>query len=197
MIVFEGISKSYDGRPVLTDVNCTVPDGGVLRIIGPNGVGKSTLLKIVLGLVAPDSGHLIGVAGRPVSAVFQEDRLCPWLSAIGNLRLATPDLGREDAEKALAEMGLPEDGMTRPVRQLSGGQRRRVALARALAVPAQIICLDEPFTGIDAPSLPDIIETMRKGFTDKDVLLVTHDDTQADFFKPTELVLTTAYASNR
>jgi len=189
MIGFEDVRKSYDERVVLTGVSFTVPDGGVLRITGPNGVGKSTLLKIALGLVTPDSGHLNGFLGRPVSAVFQEDRLCPWLSAIGNLRMVASGLGRREAEAALSGMGLPRTAMAQPVRQLSGGQRRRVTLARVLAVPAQIVSLDEPFTGIDAASLPDIIDAMVRGLAGKDVLLVTHEDAQAQPFHPAELIL--------
>ncbi|MCL2783342.1 MAG: ATP-binding cassette domain-containing protein, partial [Propionibacteriaceae bacterium] len=156
MITFDDVSKAFDGRPVLAHLSCQVPSGAVLRVEGPNGAGKSTLLKIVLGLVNPDSGVVDGVAGRRVAAVFQEDRLCPWLSAIGNLRLVVPSMTRPDAEAALASWGLPVEAMTRPVRQLSGGQRRRVAIARALVAPADIVCLDEPFTGIDAASLPDV-----------------------------------------
>jgi len=190
VIRFEDVSKAYDGRPVLSHVTGEVPSGGVLWVQGPNGVGKSTLLKIVLGLVNPDSGVVDGLSGRRVSAVFQEDRLCPWLSAIGNIRLVVPSMGRVDAEAALDAMDLPREAMARPVRQLSGGQRRRVAIARALAAPADIVCLDEPFTGIDAASLPDVAARMAAGTQGKDVLLVTHDHASATPFSPSTLILT-------
>ena len=189
MISLHDISKAYDGRPVLSRVSLTVPSGGALRLAGPNGVGKSTLLKIVLGLVKPDSGTVEGAAGRPLSAVFQEDRLCPWLSAIGNLRLVLPSLSRAGAATALGGLGLPDDALARPVRQLSGGQRRRVALARALVVPSEIICLDEPFTGIDAASLKAVVGAVVAGVQGKDVLLVTHDDAQAAPFGAAVLTL--------
>jgi len=189
VIRLDDVCKAYDGRPVLDHVDLTVPDGGVVRVAGANGAGKSTLLKIVLGLVAPDSGAVEGVAGRRVAAVFQEDRLCPWLSAIGNLRLVEPNLTRADAEAELARFGLPAEAMARPVRELSGGQRRRVAITRAVVADADVVCLDEPFTGIDAESLADVIESLRDRLRGRDVLLVTHDDAQAAAFGGTTLTL--------
>jgi len=189
MIRFENVCKDFDGRPVLVDLNWEVPDGTTWRITGPNGSGKSTCLKMVLGLAKPDSGRLQGITDRAVSAVFQEDRLCPGMSAIGNLRLVAPGMTREAAAEALVRLGLPEAAMTDPVRLLSGGQRRRVALARALSVPAEIVCLDEPFTGIDADSLPDVIATLLAGLAAKTVLLVTHDDALAAEFNPAVLPL--------
>jgi len=182
MIGLHNVTVTFGDHVVLNRVSCDVPDGGVLRVAGPNGAGKSTLLKVVLGLVTPTSGEVTGVAGRRAAAVFQEDRLCPWLGAIGNLRLAAPGLTRDAAVAALTGLGLPAEALTRPVRQLSGGQQRRVALARALAAPADFICLDEPFTGIDADALPGLVAHVAAAVRGRDTLLVTHDDAQADAF---------------
>ena len=184
MIELHDVTVAYGDHTVLNKVSCRVPDGGVLRVTGPNGAGKSTLLKVVLGLVKPVSGEVTGVRGRRLAAVFQENRLCPWLSAIGNLRLVVPGLSRGDAEAALEALGLATDSLARPVRQLSGGQQRRVAIARALASPADIICLDEPFTGIDADALPSLVAQVAQGVGGRDVLLVSHD-AQAGVFPQT------------
>ena len=189
MIGLHDVTVAYGDHTVLRGLTCQVPDGGVLRVSGPNGAGKSTLLKVVLGLVEPVSGEVVGVTGRRAAAVFQENRLCPWLSAIGNLRLVAPELSRGDAETALRALGLPPDSLTHPVRQLSGGQQRRVAITRALAVPADVICLDEPFTGIDADALPGLVAQVARAVRGRDVLLVTHDDTQAAAFQPRTLEL--------
>jgi len=177
------VTVAYGSHVVLDRVSCDVPDGGVLRVAGPNGAGKSTLLKIVLGLVKPISGEISGVTGRRAAAVFQENRLCPWLGAIGNLRLVVPALTRDDAETQLVSLGLAPGDLTRPVRQLSGGQQRRVAIARALAAPADVVCLDEPFTGIDAAGIDDVIAQLKARLQGKTVLLVTHDDAQAAAFE--------------
>ena len=187
-MIISHVSKSFGGRRVLVDVSCEVNPGGVLRVAGPNGCGKSTLLKIVLGLVKPDSGRVDGVPAQ-LSAVFQEDRLCPGMSAVSNLALVVPGLTREAAAAALERIGLGASAMSQPVRELSGGQRRRVAIARALAAPAGLVCLDEPFTGIDADSLPGVAAALVSGTAGKIVLLVTHDDEQAALFQPAVLTL--------
>jgi len=189
MIGLHDVTVAYGDHTVLQGVSCQVPDGGVLRVSGPNGVGKSTLLKVVLGLVKPNSGEVTGLTGRRAAAVFQENRLCPWLSAIGNLRVVVPGLSRDGAQSALVSLGLATNALTRPVRQLSGGQQRRVAIARALVAQADIICLDEPFTGIDADALPGLIVQVAQAVSGRDVLLVTHDDAQAAVFRPQTLVL--------
>jgi len=189
MLGFDDVSVAFDGRPVLSQISFELPSGRVLRVTGPNGAGKSTLLKTVLGLVPLDSGRVLGVSGRRLSAVFQEDRLCPWLSAVGNLSLVAPGLARSEIEDRLWRLGLDVPVARRLVRHLSGGQQRRVAIARALAVSSEVICLDEPFTGIDAASLPAVIAEVVAGVADKDVLLVTHDDAQAQAFHPVTLSL--------
>jgi len=190
MIGLHDVTVAYGEHTVLQGVSCLVPDGGVLRVVGPNGAGKSTLLKVVLGLVKPVSGEVTGVEGRRLAAVFQENRLCPWLSAIGNLRLVVPGLSRDDAEAALVDLGLPSDALTRPAGQLSGGQQRRVAIARALTASADVVCLDEPFTGIDADALPGLVAQVAQAVAGREVLLVTHDDDQASAFHPQTLLVT-------
>jgi NitT/TauT family transport system ATP-binding protein len=189
MIRLHDISKSFGDQVVLSHIDAFVPDGGVLRLAGPNGVGKSTLLKIVLGLIRADFGTIEGVEGCRLSAVFQENRLAPWLSAISNLRLAVPELSRADAERVLKDVGLELEDMNRTVNELSGGQQRRVALARAVAAPADIVCLDEPFTGIDAASMPTLTAYVADMLQGKDVLLVTHSDSQAEPFHAETLTL--------
>lgn len=181
MIIFDDVTVAYPGHPpVLQHVSVKVPDGGVLLPVGPNGSGKTTLVRLVLGLVRPVSGHVDGLAGRRLAAVFQEDRLLPHLTAIGNIRVALRR--RIDNAEILAELaalGIDAAHATVPVADLSGGQRRRVCLARALLADADVVCLDEPFTGIDADSIETVIAHTAERCRAKDVVLVTHNPDQA------------------
>ena len=169
----KNLCKAYGDRPVLENVSFTV-GVGVTALWGPSGVGKTTLLRILLDLEKPDSGELMGTAVR-WSAVFQEDRLLEGLDALGNLRFA---LGT-DYEEAKAAAMLTALGLTwetgKPVGAWSGGMKRRLALARALLAPSEAIALDEPFTGLDDENRQRAIRAIRRVAETKPVLLVTHD----------------------
>ena len=167
------ISKSYHGRPVLQNVSFTI-EPGVTALWAPSGAGKTTLLRILLGLERPDSGELLGTGVR-WSAVFQEDRLLDGLDAMGNLRFALESGWDEAAaRRLLAELGL-SDAEDRPVREWSGGMKRRLALARALLADAEAIALDEPFAGLDAENRRRGAECIARRAETTPVLLVTHD----------------------
>lgn len=172
------LCKSYNGVSVLRNVTFTAGDG-VTCVMAPSGGGKTTLLRILLGLETADSGTVSGVEGCRWAAVFQEDRLLEHLDAAGNLRFI---LGRDydsaQAAAMLAELGL-EDADGKSVRAFSGGMRRRLALARALLAKSDALALDEPFAGLDG-------ETRRRAWSgilrhrgQRPVLLVTHDEEDA------------------
>lgn len=167
------ISKSYHGRPVLQNVSFTI-EPGVTALWAPSGAGKTTLLRILLGLERPDSGELLGTGVR-WSAVFQEDRLLDGLDAMGNLRFALGSGWDEaSARRLLAELRL-SDAEDRPVREWSGGMKRRLALARALLADAEAIALDEPFAGLDAENRRHGAECIARRAETTPVLLVAHD----------------------
>ncbi len=167
------IYKSYGGRAVLEDVSFSAGEG-VMCVMGPSGAGKTTLLRIVLGLERPDRGHVSGMEGARVSAVFQEDRLLPGRTALENLRFVQGTDYDEAGDRALlAELGL-EDVDGRPVREFSGGMRRRTALARALCVPFDLLALDEPFAGLDEENRRRCLAAVRRYGAGKRTLLVTH-----------------------
>lgn len=138
------------GRPVLGPMAFALDHGETLALVGPSGIGKSTLLRVIAGLLAPTGGQ-VAVAGR-VAMVFQEPTLLPWRSARDNLRLAA-GLDGPAAEAALAEVGLGGLGARFPG-ALSLGQQRRLALARAFAARPALLLLDEPFVSLD-PALVD------------------------------------------
>ena len=141
-LVIAHVSKDYGRGPVLRDVSLTVRQGETVCLMGPSGLGKTTLLRCVAGLETPDAGAVTGVPRR-LGYVFQEDRLCDNFSAVANIRLVT---GRTLPEKAilqhLKELGL-SDSVRLPVSQLSGGMRRRVAIARAVCCGPELLLLDE------------------------------------------------------
>ena len=173
-IHIENLCKSYGGSPVLKNVSFTAGPG-VTCIMAPSGSGKTTLLRILLGLERPDSGTV----GLPEkcrwSAVFQEDRLLEGLDAMGNLRFVLGKDFREEAAAALlAELGLGDVG-GKPVRDFSGGMKRRLALARALLAPFDVLALDEPFTGLDQDNRERAWRCVREHAAGKPVLLVSHE----------------------
>ena len=172
------IAKSYDKRTVLTDVSVSVGRGEVIGLLGPNGAGKTTCFYSVMGLVKPDAGRIMldghDITGLPMyrRAILglgylpQETSIFRGLSIEKNistvLELAEPDKG---ARVAKLERLLGEFGLTRlraaPAMALSGGERRRAEIARALAADPSIILLDEPFAGIDPISIADIRDLVK------------------------------------
>lgn len=173
------LCKSFDGRPILQNLSHTFADGATTCIIGPSGCGKTTLLHLILGLLAPDSGKIHGLPRAPIAAVFQEDRLIEPLSALQNASLALPrGASKSDVVQILTELGLRE-AIHQPVCTLSGGMRRRVALARALAIDSPLVVMDEPFKGLDAKTRASVIACVRRKLLGHTALIVTHDPDEA------------------
>ena len=168
----KNLCKAYGDLPVLENVSFTA-GVGVTALWGPSGVGKTTLLRILLGLEKPDSGELMGTAVR-WSAVFQEDRLLEGLDALGNLRFA---LGT-DYEEAKATAMLTALGLTwetgKPVREWSGGMKRRVGIAQALLNDPEILILDEPTAGLDPGERVRFRNLLSEFAQDRIVLISTH-----------------------
>ena len=178
-ITVKNVWKSFGGEAVLRDVSFAVPDGTVTCVMAPSGRGKTTLLRLLLGLERPDSGSVETEGPCRWSAVFQEDRLLEHLDAAGNLRFALGS-GYDPAEAAalLTEVGLEGVG-GKLVREYSGGMKRRLALVRALLADFDALVLDEPFTGLDRESREKCLAAIRKRTAGKPVLLVTHEEAEA------------------
>lgn len=175
-IVIENLCKAFEGKTVLDHFSWTV-DGPVV-LMGPSGCGKTTLLRILMGLEHPDSGTVGGV-GR-TAAVFQEDRLCPQLTAGGNLVLAGHGLTLREAETELRALGFAESDLQLPAVKLSGGQKRRAALLRALLCKdADTLLMDEPFTGMDAELVAQAVAATVRLAGNRPAVLVTHDEAAA------------------
>ena len=171
-IVIENLCKNFGTHAVLQNFNWTVDRPMVL--MGASGCGKTTLLRILSGLETADSGTVTGVVTPAV--VFQEDRLCPQLTAVDNLVLTGHGLTAAKARSELQSLGFTEADL-----RLSGGQKRRAALLRALLCQdAQTLLMDEPFTGMDADLVRDAAAVTRRLAGERPTILVTHDRTAAE-----------------
>ncbi len=180
-IRLENIHKSFDGKRVLAGFQAAFPAGQATCIMGSSGCGKTTLLNILLGLLPPDEGRVLGMPER-VGAVFQEDRLCEDFSPLSNIRLVT---GRRVPRAVILEhlkaLGL-EDWALAPVRTLSGGMKRRVAIARAVLYGGDVLVLDEAFKGLDEKTKAITMEYVRENTRGKTLIAVTHDGEEAAFW---------------
>lgn len=147
-IKIDRISKSYDGQRVLVNFSFTMEEGGRYLLMAPSGAGKTTLLRILNRLETEDSGAVSGIPGI-VGMVFQEDCLCEEYDALTNIMLTMKVNSDSDRIMGEALQILPRECLTKPVKELSGGMRRRVAILRAMLSGASVIIMDEPFTGLD------------------------------------------------
>ena len=174
MLKLQHLTKQFGAAPLFTDL-CMEVDAPVV-LWAPSGWGKTTLLRILMGLDTPTAGRVQGV-GR-AAAVFQEDRLCPQLTALQNVTLVLPGSEKQYKEQIRADfqqLGMDAAALALPAARLSGGQKRRTALLRALWVPSDTLLLDEPFTGMDPDTLAAAAALLRTRCGTEPVLLATHD----------------------
>ena len=174
MLTIEHLTKQFGEKTLFRDLCLTVDGPAVLW--APSGWGKTTLLRILMGLDTPTAGRVRGV-GR-VAAVFQEDRLCPQLTALQNVTLVLPGSEKQYKEQIrmnFQQLGMDAAALALPAARLSGGQKRRTALLRALWAPSDPLLLDEPFTGMDPDTLAAAAALLRTRCGTEPVLLATHD----------------------
>ena len=168
------LTKRFGEKTLFEDLTLNVTEPAILW--APSGWGKTTLLRILMGLELPTSGTVQGV-GR-VGAVFQEDRLCPQLTAVQNVELVLPEGKTDYKEQILSDfqqLGYDAQALALPARKLSGGQKRRAALLRALWAECDTLLLDEPFTGMDPATMKKAAALLKERSGQRAVLLATHD----------------------
>lgn len=177
-IQLHNICKSFEGRQVLQSLNWRVRDGECWRLSGTSGIGKTTLLRILMGLETPDSGEITGLTGVRISACFQEQRLCEWMSAMENLRLVCgAEITDAEISSALSVL-LPPESLNQPAATLSGGMQRRVALVRALLPPSDLVLLDEPFSGLDGENIDHALDFIYAYRKKRALIVVSHEGHQ-------------------
>lgn len=172
------VSVRYADKLVLHDFSLSLRQGQCVALMGPSGVGKTTILRLLCGLQQPDSGSVTGIPQNGVSVVFQEDRLLAQMTVLDNLKLTAPEQSSENLLLMLDELGLRLEANRFPA-QLSGGMKRRVAIARAVAFKREVLLLDEPFTGLDEVSKEQSAQLIRRHAEGRLIVAVTHDVKEA------------------
>lgn len=174
-IQLKHISKSFEQKEVLEDYSTSFKEGCINCLMGASGIGKTTLINIIMNLIKPDSGEIHGLEGKRIAAVFQEDRLIEHWTAYKNVRLVCDkSVSPDRIEKELAKVGI-EEYHNKPMKQFSGGMRRRVAIVRAMLAKSDILILDEPFRGLDEELKLQVIEYVKNASQGKTVIVVTHE----------------------
>lgn len=172
---FNKVTKGFQGQTVLANVNWVLHDGEQWQITGPSGIGKTTLLRLLLGLESPDDGQIIGHEGVRMTAAFQEHRLCPWLSVRKNVRMVcSAEVTDTKIDQALRVL-LPEGSVDQPAGTLSGGMKRRAAIVRALLPDSDLVVLDEPFAELDHENIARALAFIALERRGRTVVLVTHE----------------------
>jgi len=169
-----GLWKAFGSNTVLNDINMQFADGTRTVIMGESGCGKTTLLRIIMGVEKLDSGEVSGVP-RSISAVFQENRLFEEFGSVSNIAFAAEKgTSREVIMRHLAEVGLSESAY-QSVGKMSGGMKRRVAIVRALLAKRELLLLDEPLKGLDEQNREKVAEYIKRHSEGVTTIIVTHD----------------------
>ena len=174
-IQINNLTKKYGDKVVFDDYSNTFDFDGILLIKGVSGLGKTTLMRIIAELEKADKGE-IKASYKSISFMFQEDRLIPFISVLKNL---TAVCSEEKALHYLQLMGLENERDNSPL-SLSGGMRRRIALARALCFQSDLVILDEPFKGLDEELKSTICEIIKEESKNRDFIIISHDSQDAE-----------------
>lgn len=171
MIKFQNVNFSYGEKKVLENFDLIIKTGDRVCLVGESGIGKTTVLRLIMGLEKAQSGTIEIKKNAKISAVFQEDRLLPFKTVLENLTL----FGNFDiANKILQKLGMVDTKNKYPA-ALSGGMARRISIARALATGGDIFIFDEPFNGIDEENVKITAELINENTKGKTVVMVSHN----------------------
>jgi NitT/TauT family transport system ATP-binding protein len=179
------LCKTFGKTEVLWNFNGNFKEKSITCIMGSSGCGKTTLLNILMGLIKADSGRIKGIEDKKISSVFQEDRLCEKFSSVDNIKLVcNKEIDINIIRENLKLVGI-EDGINKPVSELSGGMKRRVAIVRAILSNADLIIMDEPFKGLDYGTKKIVIEYVMNNTKGKTLIIATHYIDEVELLKAT------------
>lgn len=176
MINFKNVSFKYGEKQILKDFSLDIKTGDRICLFGESGLGKTTLLRLIMGLEKPTGGEITGIRDKKISTVFQEDRLLPFKTVKQNLILFGDEA---EALENLSALNLSAVADSYPA-SLSGGMARRVAIARALTHKADIYLFDEPFNGLDSDNIKTAADLILEKTKGKTFIAVTHDKGEAE-----------------
>ncbi len=176
MLKINNLNFSYGDKNIFNNFSLEIKDGEKIWLSAPSGFGKTTLIKLILGLLKPQKG-VIDTGNLTPSVVFQETRLLPFYTVMQNIELIGGE--KQKAKEILPALGISETENSYPS-SLSGGMKRRAAIARALSVPFDLLILDEPFNGIDEKNLQSAINCIKEFTQNKTVILITHNPEEAE-----------------
>ncbi len=172
MITLKNLTVKYQKQTVIKNLNFTFENGKIYGITGASGIGKTTLINAISGLV-PSRGEIISDEQK-YAYIFQDSRLFPWLTALQNVECVC-----KDTQRASYFLGLLlPDGMEKYPHELSGGMKQRVSIARALAYDAPLMLLDEPFKGLDIETKQQTVDIVLKQLEGRTAILVSHDESE-------------------
>ncbi|MCR4702355.1 MAG: ATP-binding cassette domain-containing protein [Saccharofermentans sp.] len=174
MIELKNVSKSFDGKKVLDSFNAVFDKGSYL-LKGPSGIGKTTCILLMLGLIKPDEGEIIRPSSMSFAVCFQEDRLFEKETVLTNILAVNDNISAEDAASAVLEL-LPPDSLNKKAGELSGGMKRRLAVIRAMLHESDCVILDEPFTGLDNEAREKTISFIRERLNGRLLIVTSHDE---------------------
>lgn len=186
-IFLEEVSKRFADKMILDRISMHFERGGIYCVMGESGVGKTTLLRMIMGLEQADSGRIYG--GGRFSAVFQDTRLLEVMTAVENVRFVLGK-GQYSAIQSELEAVLPKDCIHQKTAQLSGGMKRRVEIVRAMLADCDTICMDEPFAGLDEDNRNMVCEYIKSRRRGRTVIIATHDRFDAAALKADICLLT-------